>query len=144
MKPLMFDVFALIEMIYTDANSRDRATDLVKNVGTWFAKKFCKSSAEDKSEILLDVRPYLRAGGFDICDSDTGKEVGCDFCVGADLYGEGKHIEIEDTCVNVRMSHLYKPTLVFRANLSETYAFGFDMPISYCPMCGRRITGADE
>ena len=138
--PLMFDTHDVLDAFHGDADSRDRGTEFVRAVGTWFAKMFCSASAEDKAEVMLGVRPHLRAGGFDICDSDTSREVGCDFCIKMNRYGFGDLVDTWDERVKARVVNATsEPFMEFRANLSESYVFGFAMPINYCPMCGRRV-----
>lgn len=138
--PLMFDTHDVLDALGSDADSRDRLAEFVQGVGTWFAKRFCKSSPDDKHDILLGIRPHLRAGGFDVCDSDTGREVGCDFCMKANRAGFGDLTETWDERAKVMMVHApIEPFIDFRVEMTESYVFGFSMPVNYCPVCGRRI-----
>lgn len=133
--PPSFDASDILDAL-RDA-SGDMAVRFVAGVGEWFARQFNHQSAADQLETLNDVRPILRRTGYDICDSVTGEQVGCDFC-------EEPHVTEQHDRASVHMyppSHGFDARMCFRVDFNDDYAYGFDVPVKFCPMCGRRLKG---
>lgn len=126
-----FDVNDILDAM---RNGTD-AVRFVSGVGAWFARQFNDQSAEDKLETMSAVRPVLRRAGFDISDSDTDKQVGCCFC-------EDPRETFEYDRAKVHMFPQcfgYDALMCFRVDFNDEYVYGFDVPVKYCPMCGRRL-----
>ena len=134
-----FDVHDLLDALNDSVGLR--SGELVGSVGVWFANKFGDQSAEEKHETMLGVRPVLRRYGFDICDSEDSEQVGCDYCESRDL--PGRYMEVPDSKA---FMNFLPPTygcdaaMHFKVIFNDDYAYGFDVPVKYCPMCGRRLT----
>ena len=131
--PPSFEVSDILDALKDGAGAR--AYRLVGGVGAWFARQFNDQSADEKLETMNAVRPILRRAGFDIRDSDTGEQVGCDFCE------EPRETERYDR-VEVYMrppSYGFDAEMSFRVEFNDDYAYGFNVPVKYCPMCGRRL-----
>lgn len=138
MTPISFDVHDVLNSL--EGCVSQRASEFTRSVGVWFARRFCDQSPEDMCEIMSGVRPVLRRRGFDICDSEIGEQVGCDFC-------EDPHEQLNCHRAEVSMfppKYGFDAELVFHVRINDDYTYGFDMPIKYCPMCGRRLDAGED
>lgn len=135
--PLSFDVHDFLDALNDSVGLR--SGELVGSVGVWFANKFNDQSPEDKHDTMLLVRPVLRRHGFDICDSELGEQVGCECCSGESEFGRYKgRIPSDDDRVTARIWE-FQPAINVNVMLSDSYEFGLDLDINYCPMCGRKL-----
>lgn len=135
-----FDVHDLLDALKDSVGLR--ADELIGSVGIWFANQFNDQSAEEKHETMLRVRPVLRRHGFDICDSEDGEQVGCDYCENCDL--PGRYMEVPESKAFMRLFPScdgYDAAMCFKVNFNDDYAYSFDVPVKYCPFCGRRLDG---
>lgn len=142
--PLSFDVHDFLDALNDSVGLR--AGELIGSVGVWFANKFNDQSAEEKHDTMLRVRPVLRRHGFDICDSELQEPVGCDFCEDFNQYGYGSFRYALESCAVFRLrapSYGFDGEMDFRVRLAD-YEYGFNVPVNYCPMCGRRLDAAEE
>ena len=137
--PLKVRVDSLLDLMKT---SFDGSTErFVGCVGRWFAKEFAGASADDKLEVLNRVRPVLRHAGFDICDSELGEQVGCECCLGESEFSRYKgRIPSDDNRVTAQIWE-FQPAINVKVMLSNSYEFGLNLDINYCPVCGRRLHG---
>ena len=136
--PLSFDVHDLLDVLKDSVGLR--AGELIGSVGVWFANQFNDQSAEDKHETMLRVRPVLRRHGFDICDSEDGEQVGCDYCENRDL--PGRYMEVPESKAFMGFfppCDGYDAEMRFKVRFNDDYTYGFDVPVKYCPFCGRRL-----
>lgn len=117
------------------------AMRLVGAVGHWFAREFSDAHADDKLDILNCVRPTLRESGFDICDTELGEQVGCECCSGESEFSRYKgRIPSDDDRVTAQIWE-FQPAINVKVMLSNSYEFGLNLDINYCPVCGRRLRG---
>ena len=147
--PLKVRVDSLLDLM--KASFDGSAERFVGCVGRWFAREFAEASADDRLDVLNQVRPTLRHVGFDVCDSELGEPVGCEYCMNPGPYGACADIPCDDSKVRANMALplgytdacSVRPELNVMVRLDDQYGFGIGIPINYCPMCGRWL-GGDE